>query len=363
MKKLLHTFLLALAAAGLALGGQTAFAQDKPAEIRLGVSAAGVGGKPKIGGSVVANIHLRGLLEEEFAKDGIKIVWYFFPGAGPATNEAFSNHKVDFGFHGDLPLIVGRSTGLKHKIIFSAGKGGPAYFVVPSGSQAKTLADLKGKTLSTFKGTNGQLFLARLLRIYGLTEKDFRIISQDTYAARTSLATGDIDGNITTPWALESRGVAKRLLEIYGDKGADGKYGVNPVTTPTTIWVGEAFEKKYPQIVQRFVNVFIKGAHWSSEEANRETQYKLWTQSGNPYVDYKNDWDGYDLKFRHNPLLDEYYIARTKQAVAEALEFGLIRKNVTVDDWLEPKYLDTALKELGLENYWTPLDKDGKPAR
>jgi sulfonate transport system substrate-binding protein len=363
MKKLLHTFLSALAVAGLAFASQATFAQDKPAEIRLGVSAAGVGGKPKIGGWLPANVHLRGLLEEEFAKDGIKIVWYFFPGAGPATNEAFSNKKVDFGFHGDLPLIVGRSTGLKHKIIFSTGRGGPLYFVVPAASQAKTLADLKGKTLSSFKGTNGQLFLARLLRLNGLTEKDFRIISQDTYAARTSLATGDIDGTLTTPWSLESRGVAKRLIEIHGEKDANGKYGVNSIVTPNTLWVGEEFEKKYPQIVQRFVNVFIKAAHWSSEEKNRETQYKLWTQSGNAYVDYKNEWDGYDLKLRFNPLLDEYYIARTKQAVAEALEFGLIRNNVTVDDWIEPKYLNTALKELGLENYWTPLDKDGKPAR
>jgi len=363
MKKSLHSLLPALAFALAFLVGQSVQAQDKPAEIRLGISAAGVGGKPKIGGWLPANVHLRGLLEEEFAKDGIKVVWYFFPGAGPATNEAFSNHKVDFGFHGDLPLIVGRSTGLRHKILFSAGRGGPTYFVVPASSQAKTLADLKGKTLSTFKGTNGQLFLARLLRLHGLTEKDFRIISQDTYAARTSLSTGDIDGTITAPWSLEARGVAKRLIEYRGDKGADGKYGINPIVTPTTVWVGEEFEKKYPQIVQRFVNVFVKAAQWSSEEANRETQYKLWTQSGNAYVDYKNDWDGYDLKLRFSPLLDDYYVAVTKKAVAESLEFKLIRNNVTVDDWLEPKYLNAALKELGLENYWTPLDKDGKPAR
>ncbi|MDR2689339.1 MAG: ABC transporter substrate-binding protein [Azoarcus sp.] len=364
MKKSLNALLLALALALLALVGQVSFAQDKPAEIRLGISMAGVGGKPKIGGSVIANIHLRGLLEEEFAKDGIKIVWYFFPGAGPATNEAFSNKKVDFGFHGDLPLIVGRSTGLRHKIIFSSGRGGPSYFVVPAASQAKTLADLKGKTLSNFKGTSLQLSLARLLRLNGLTEKDFRIISQDTYAARTSLSTGDIDGTITSPWALESRGVAKRLIEIRGDKGADGKYGIKPtIDSPGTVWVGEEFEQKYPHIVQRLVNVFIKAAAWSSEEENRETQFKLWAQSGNAYIDYKNDWEGYDLKLRHDPLLDEYYIARIKQAVAEALEFGLIRNDVSVDDWLEPKYLNNALKELGLENYWTPLDKDGKPVR
>jgi sulfonate transport system substrate-binding protein len=355
MKKFLRALLLPLAVwTGLSVMSGASAAQDNPAEIRLGISAAGVGGKPKIGGSVVANVHLRGLLENEFAKDGIKIVWYFFPGAGPATNEAFSNKKVDFGFHGDLPMVVGRSTGLKHKIILVTGRFGPLYFVVPAASQAKELADLKGKTISNFKGTNQQLFLARLLRRHGLTEKDFRIISQDTYASRTSLATGDIDGTITSPWALESRGIAKRLIELRDDKF---------VITPTTLWVGEEFEGKYPHIVQRLVNVFVKAAQWSSEEANRETQYKLWAQSGSPYEDYKNDWNGYDLKLRHSPLLDEYYVNITKKAVAETLEFKLIRRDVTVDDWIEPKYLAAALKELGLENYWTPLDKDGNPVR
>ncbi|MDR2091703.1 MAG: ABC transporter substrate-binding protein [Azoarcus sp.] len=352
MKKFLRTLLLPLAVlAGLPVAG---FAQDNPAEIRLGISSAGVGGKPKTGSTYLANVHLRGLLENEFAKDGIKIVWYFFPAAGPATNEAFSNKKIDFGHHGDLPMIVGRSTGLKHKIILVISRFGPLYFVVPAASQAKTLADLKGKTISNFKGTNQQLFLARLLRRNGLTEKDFRIISQDGYASRTSLATGDIDGTITTPWSLESRGVAKRLIELRDDKF---------ITTPSTLWVGEEFEKKYPHIVQRLVNVFVKAAQWSSEEENRETQYKLWAQSGNAYEDYKHDWEGSNLKVRHSPLIDDYYINITKKAVAESLEFKLIRRDVTVDDWIEPKYLTTALKELGLENYWTPLDKDGNPVR
>lgn len=349
MKKFLSTILLSLAS--IVALSQTVLAQETPKEIRFGISAAGVGGKPKTGGSFVANTHLRGLLEKEFAKEGIKIVWYFFPAAGPATNEAFSNHKIDFGFHGDLPLIVGRSTGLKHKIVISTGRFGPLYFVVPINSQAKTLADLKGKTISSFKGTNGQLFLARLLRQHGLTEKDFRIISQDIYAARTSLSTGDIDGTLISPWSLESRGVARRLSEVRDNK-------FNP--TPTTLWVGEEFEKKYPYIVQRVVNVLVASARWSSDEANRDTQLKLWTQSGNAYADYKGDWAGYELKERHNPLLDEYYIAVLKKGVEEAYQFGLIRKKVTVDDWIEPKYLNKALKDQGLENFWPRYNVAGQ---
>ncbi|PKO47931.1 MAG: TetR family transcriptional regulator [Betaproteobacteria bacterium HGW-Betaproteobacteria-22] len=357
MKKALFNWVLAVAASTAFLALPiTASAEDNPKEIRIGISSAGVGGKPKVGYSSVTTAHLRGVLEDEFKKDGIKVVWRLFPGAGPATNEAFSNNQVDFGWHGDLPAIIGRSTGLKHKVIFAAGRFGPLYFVVPADSQAKSLADLKGKTISTFKGTALQLQQSRLFKKYGLKESDFRVISQDQFSSRTSLSTGDIDGTITSPWTLEARGVAKRILEIRDDK---------TLVAPLTFWVGEEFEKKYPHIVQRVTTALIKQAHWNSLEENREAQYKLWAQSGVPYLDWKKDWEGYDLKERHSPLLDENYIASMKQSAAEAKEFKLIRKDVDVDSWLEPKYLNTALKELNLEGFWPELDaqgnrKDGK---
>lgn len=350
MKQITRRLLIGLTAAVALSITLPAFAESVPTEIRLANPGAGEGGKPKVGYSFVATAHLRGVIEDEFKKDGIKVVWYSFPGAGPAVNEALANNKIDFAWHGDLPVIVGRSTGLKTKILFAAGRFGPVYFTVPSSSSAKSLADLKGKTLSTFKGTAGQLQLGRLLRKYGFTEKDFRVISQDTYSARTSLSTGDIDGAIVSPWSLEARGVAKRIIEIRDDK---------TLTGPLSFWVSSDFEAKYPQITQRVVTALIRQDRWSSDEANRDAQYKLWAQSGTPYLDWKKDWDGYDLKERQSPLLDENYITAMKRSVEQAKEYKLIRRDVSIDDWVEPKYLSNALKELGLQSYWPQLDANG----
>jgi sulfonate transport system substrate-binding protein len=349
MNKLFRGLLLATTALGLAFG-QFALAEENPKEIRLGISSAGVGGKPKTSWNYLATVHLKGLLEAEFEKDGIKVIWYLFPGAGPATNEAFSNGKVDFGAHGDLPMIVGRASGLKHRVIFTLGRFGPLYFVVPSNSTAKSLADLRGQKIAIFKGTNQQLLFSRLLRRYGLNEKEFRVINQDGFASRTSLATGDIGGTITAPQSLEARGVAKRILEIRDDKW---------LHHPTYLWVGEEFERKYPHIVQRLVNVFVKEAQWASEEANREELFRYWTQSGSQLADFQYDWKGYSLAERNSPLLDGYAVTALKRSVAESREFGLIRREVTVDDWIEPKYLENALKTLGLENYWPVFDDQG----
>lgn len=345
-KKIAATF-LALSALGLSLQIHAA----NPKEIRISVSSAGEGGKPRVGGSFLASAHARGVLEQEFKKDGIKVTWLFFPGAGPATNEALANGKVDFAAHGDLPSLVGRSTGLKTKVLFSTGRFGPTYVVVPADSNVKSVADLKGKKFSIFKGTNGQITYNRVLKKYGLTERDVRTISQDTYSARTSLATGDIDATITSPFSLVSRGVAKTLIEIKDPK-------VSPIAH---FWVTESFEKQYPEITQRVVTTLIKQAKWSSEEANRLAQYKLWAQSGTPLIDYQKTWDGWNLKDRTTPLLDEFHRSQIDEALKIAKEAKLIRRDVDTKTWYEPKYLNHALKDLGLENYWRAFNANGQP--
>jgi len=350
--------LSAPALVGLSSG--TARAQSaKPTTIRIGFPGAGTGGRPLPTSGFTANVVFQGELEKEFKADNIKIEWKYYVGAGPALNEAFANGLLDFCFgHGDLPLIVGRSTGLKHKILLSSGRGGDVYLLTPAASAAKEVADLKGKTLSVQKGTAGQLTLYRFLAKHGFTEpeKEFRIISQIADDRRASLATGDIAGAIDTPWGLEARGVTKRIAEVHDD--------IN-INSPGSVWVGEAFEQQYPDIVQRIVTRVVKVAHWSTQEANRETQYQYWTRSGqNSYIDNKKEWDRVkDLRTRHNPLLDDYYKAQIQKAIAETKKYRLTRRDFDFDSWLEPKYLNKALSELKLETFWPTQGADGKFTR
>ncbi|MGR9856892.1 hypothetical protein ACUOG4_23165, partial [Escherichia coli] len=76
--------------------------------------------------------------------------------------------------------------------------------------------------------------------------------------------------------------MARRIHEVKADPY---------ILRPGSVWVGEEFEKKYPEIVQRVVTRLVKVAQWSTLEANREKQYQLWSTSGTPYVDYKTEWD------------------------------------------------------------------------
>ena len=125
-----------------------ATAQTNPSTIRIGVATGGVGTPPRTGSSSIGIANAEGLLEKEFEKDGIKVEWIFFKGAGPAVNEALVNHQLDFAWQGDLPSIVHRAGGVKTKIVVASGVRNGLYLGVPPDSKITKLEDLKGKRLS-----------------------------------------------------------------------------------------------------------------------------------------------------------------------------------------------------------------------
>ena len=331
------------------------FSAEDLKSIRFGVADVGLGGKPVAGGAIINLVHVKGLLEEEFRKDGIKVEWNYFKGAGPAVNEAIANNQLDFAWQGDLPAIVARSGGLRTKLILASDKYSPTYLAVPPDSPAKTLEDLKGKKVAIFKGTNNQLAAIKAYESKGLTERDFKTINMDTATIQTALATKDVDGGWMGAqiFNLVNKGVAKIL---YSTK----RQAINQIKQ-THILVTEDFEKAHPQIVQRVVNVTLKEAAWSAEEKNRDETFQLWARSGVPYTTYERDNEGFPLRERYNPLIDELFVSHYKEAAESAYKFKLIRKPIEVDPWFEPKYLKQGLKDLKLEGVWQEYDAAGNP--
>ncbi|MFT3959865.1 ABC transporter substrate-binding protein [Propionivibrio sp.] len=339
----------------LALSVAHANGAANPEIIRFGVADIGIGGKPVAGGTSVNLVHIRGLLDEEFKKDGIKVEWSFFKGAGPAVNESIANGQLDFAWQGDLPAIIARAGGLKTKLILATDKFQPTYLVVPADSPAKSIEDLKGRKVAIFKGTNLQLVAIRVYEGLGLTERDFKTINMDQPTIQTALATKDIEGGWLGAQAfnLVDKGIARIL---YATNGPSTK----PVRRTIHVLVTEDFEKQQPRIVQRVVNTILKEAAWLADDKHRDEAYALWSRSGIAAAAYKRDQDA-DFALRHNPLIDELFITHYKEAADASFKNRLIRKPVEVDSWFETKYLKQGLKDLKLEKLWPEFDAGGKP--
>jgi sulfonate transport system substrate-binding protein len=330
---------------------------DQPSEIRLVFPGVGNGNRPFVGGHTTAVMHLKGMLEEEFRKDGIKVSWTFLRGAGPAVNELYANGLADFSLLGDLPSIVGRASGLKTKVLAATAIRGNTYLAVPSDSTIQSIKDLKGKRVAIFKGTNIQLSVAKLLESNGLTEKDIKAINMDTATSRAALITKDIDAAFGDYGllGLRDQGTVKIVYTTLGD----------PRFLRHCSFIGsEAFITKYPEITQRVVKTLVLAAKWTSElEKTPTTVFQLWAKSGYPYANFKEDSKGQSLRVLSSPLVDTYLTTQYKQQILDAKRFGLIKNTFDWNSWHEPKFLAATLKELGLEGYWEPINADGKPTR
>jgi sulfonate transport system substrate-binding protein len=214
---------------------------------------------------------------------------------------------------------------------------------------------LRGKKVAIFKGTNAQLAIAKILEANGLGEKDIRAINMDNNTARLALTTKDIEAAFGNADFLQLRdqGVARIAYTSRGDA---------KVLKHSSLIGSQAFIDQYPDITQRLVNRLVEASKWlSDQEATPAPVYQLWAKSGVGFSNYKEDFQSSSLKIRSSPLIDEYVTSQYKRAIADSKRFGLIKNDIHFESWVEPKFLNQALKTQKLESYWRAYGADGNP--
>ena len=329
---------------------------SQPETIRLGVAQPAIGNPPGFYGSSISIAHAKGWIEEEFKRDGLKVEWFFFKGAGPAVNEALTNRQLDFAFQGDLPAIVARAAGLNTRLILATGIRSNIYLAVPPDSDIRSVKDLRGRRVAIFKGTNAQLPINRLLEANGLGEKDIRSINLDTATGKAALVSHDIDAlfgglDLIT---LRLNGAAKIVYSSKGDSPIFTRQG--------HVLVTEEFARTWPAHTLRVAKAIVRTARWASDDLNRDEVFRIWARTGFPYEVWKEDYDGEPLRVRFNPQFDPFLVARYKDAVEKSYRFKLTRARFDVDGWIDQSFLRTALTELKLDTYWPVFQANGKIA-
>jgi sulfonate transport system substrate-binding protein len=263
---------------------------------------------------------------------------------------------LDFSTLGDLPSIIGRASGLQYRVLAGASVRGHIYVSVPADSQVQSIKDLKGKRVAVAKGTATHLAGVKILERFGLSESDVKLINMDVNTAQLAIVTRDIDAAIGSQdyLRLRDQGVSR---VVYTTRGND------VALTSNTLFLGsEAFINKYPELTVRVLKVLVQNAKWLAEAPNTQI-YQLWTKSGTTFSSFREDLQGEDFKYRFSPHPDAYLEARYKFQIDQAKRLKLLRNTFSYEEWLQPKFLKQALKELKLESYWQPRGLDGKPAQ
>src|ERR1700693_5935237 len=134
----------------------------------------------------------KGLLEKEFAKDGISIVWVQSAGSNKAL-EFLNAGSIDFGSTAGSAALVAKINSNPIKAIYVYSRPEWTALVVRKDSAITKVADLKGKRVAVTRGTDPHIFLVRALAEAGLSNKDVKFVLLQHADGRSALIRGDVD--------------------------------------------------------------------------------------------------------------------------------------------------------------------------
>jgi sulfonate transport system substrate-binding protein len=223
--------------ATLALVPHPAPAADAPREIRIDWATYN---------PVSLILKQKGMLEKEFAKDGIRIVWVLSAGSNKAL-EYLNAGSIDFGSTAGSAALVARINGNPIKSIYVYSRPEWTALVTTKDSKIATVADLKGKRVAVTRGTDPHIFLVRALLGAGLSEKDITPVLLQHADGKTALIRGDVDA-----WA----GLDPMIAQAEIEDGAKLFYRKADANTWGILNVREQFLKDNPQIVQRVLATY-----------------------------------------------------------------------------------------------------------
>jgi len=326
-------------------------AADIPKEVRIATVAYNVNGKVGFNGSA-AIVEKQGWLKDELSKQGVNLVWVpvTAQSVGVTINEGFANKSIDFAGYGDLPSIILNSGGVETRIVVPGGRGNNVYLVVPQGSVAKSLADLKGKRIALHRGRPWEITFARYVESNGFKFSDFKISNLNPGAGAAALAAGNVDAFVTLSdaYQLEDKKVGKI---IWSTKSATQDWKMR-----AELWGAKDFIAKYPAITQIVATAYVKAAHWTSQETNLEAYLKIANQNGQPENIFRREYadDSVSWKSRWSPLFDDLVTDHYLNAAQYSRKANLIRKDLAQERLFDPRFLNAAIRDLKLEGYWQP---------
>jgi sulfonate transport system substrate-binding protein len=195
----------------------------------------------------------KGLLEKEFAKDGISIRWVQSAGSNKAL-EFLNAGSIDFGSSAGSAALVAKINGNPIKSIYVYSRPEWTALVTGKDSAITKIADLKGKRVAVTRGTDPHIFLVRALLSAGLSEKDIQPVLLQHPDGKIALIRGDVDA-----WA----GLDPMMAQAEVEDGAKLFYRNAAANTWGILNVRADFAKEYPDLVKRVLATYEEARKYS----------------------------------------------------------------------------------------------------
>jgi sulfonate transport system substrate-binding protein len=312
---------LVLSAVAATIAPRGALAADKPSEIRIDWATYN---------PVSLMLKSKGLLEKEFAKDGIGVRWVQTLGSNKAL-EFLNAGSIDFGSSAGAAALIARINGNPIKSIYVFSRPEWTALVTRKDTAIQTVADLKGRRVAVTRGTDPHIFLVRALQSAGLSERDVVPVLLQHPDGKTALIRGDVDA-----WA----GLDPMMAQAEVEDGARLFYRNKDANTWGILNVREEFAAQHPDLVRRVLMVYEEARQYTLAHTDEEKRIFIGATKLSDAVVDKQLKERTDLTFSRIGALQRDTIFKAGLALQQA---GVIGANADIkkslDDLIDDRYL------------------------
>ena len=275
----------------------------------------------------------QGLLEKEFAKDGVGILWVQTLGSNKAL-EFLNAGSIDFGSTAGSAALLGRINGNPIKSIYVYSRPEWTALVTRKDTPIAKIEDLKGKRVAVTRGTDPHIFLVRALLSVGMSEKDVSEVLLQHPDGKTALIRGDVDA-----WA----GLDPMMAQAQVEDGARLFYRNKDANTYGILNGREEFLKTYPELTRRVLAVYENARKYCLANYNDEKRvFVEVTKLPDAVVDIQLK-ERTDLNFNRIGAPQRDTVLKAGLALQQA---GVIPGNVDVkqalDDLIDDRFVSGA---------------------
>lgn len=317
----------------------------------------------------------KGLLRNEFAKDGIEVNSIQTLPAKEWDIHFTHEHPQFFREGGNIPPIWARANGTDIKLIGLSFLEQKQSILVKKNSPIKSVKDLKGKRLAVPRRVNEKIDFWRAtvkhgfitaLEANGLDRQDVEFVDLPVTASyidsssynesvftpekknifqkveTDALLRGDVDAIYSAGGRAIELGFngAREILDL--SKQLDPSLRVNNIY-PNIITASGGFGKEHPEIVTKYLKVLIKAGRWAKE--NREEVLRIFAKG--TYVSEEAFAKSHPQNF-HNHVVPEIS-DRGLEALEVQKRFlkeeGFIKNDFNINSWVDRSFLEAALAE------------------
>ena len=268
----------------------------------------------------------------------IDINWILF-GTGPAMIEAFKNKKLDIGYMGLPPAIIGIDKGVPIKCVAGGHVEGTIMIAKKEykemnqldNNMAEVLSQFKGKLIGvTSKGSIHEVILSHFLKKYDLSnDVEVKNYGQAEFIA-LNMKKGILDAGVGTP-----------ALAVFASTILDSHIIIEPkhlwASNPSYgIFFHENLIENYPDIIIEFLNHHKKASYLlrNSQSLAAEKISKTFEIIDKNYAE-----SVIKISPKYCISLSENYINATMEFVKTLKNLNYIKKELTFENIFEPKFI------------------------